>query len=509
MHLSPIDVAGFIGFLALVFGVSIAASRKKSATTEDYFLAGRELNWWLIGISLVASNISTEHFVGLAGRGYELGLAIASYEWMAAVTMVVVALFFLPRFLRAGIFTMPEYLEYRYDGAARSIMAFFMMLAYVLVALATVLYSGALALEAVIGLDVVKGIWIIGALAGLYVTYGGLRAVVWTELIQGTALLLGALLVFVLSLNAVGGWTRFTELSAGKLHTVLPWNHPEMPWLAVFIGGLWIPNLFYWGLNQFITQRALAAKSLAEGQRGTLFAAAIKVSIPFLIVMPGIMAVHIFPDLIKTPDQAYPVLIRELVPAGLLGVMLAALFGAVLSTFESLLNSAATIFSLDIYQRHIRPGAEPAQLLKVGRWATLALFLVGCLWAPVVGRAGSVFTYIQMFWGFISPGIVAAFVVGMISPRTPALAAKGAMLLGIPIYGFLLWFLPEVAFLHHMAITFAVLVLYMAVVTRLRPLAAPVVLPVKGGLVLEPAPHARWAGVAIIAAVAALYLYFW
>ncbi len=509
MGLSPLDIAGFVGFLALVFGVSIAASRKRSTTTEDYFLAGRELNWWLIGISLVASNISTEHFVGLAGRGYELGLAIASYEWMAAVTMVVVALYFLPKFLRAGIFTMPEYLEYRYDGLARSIMAFFMMLAYVLVALATVLYSGSLALNAVIGLDVVTGIWIIGALAGLYVTYGGLRAVVWTELIQGTALLLGALLVFVLSLKAIGGWGEFTALSAGKLHTVLPWNHPEMPWLAVFIGGLWIPNLFYWGLNQFITQRALAARSLAEGQRGTLFAAAIKVSIPFLIIMPGIMAAHIFPDLIKTPDQAYPVLIRELVPAGLLGIMLAALFGAVLSTFESLLNSAATIFSLDIYQRLWRPSAEPAQLLRVGRWATFALFLLGCLWAPIVGRAESVFGYIQMFWGFISPGIVAVFLVGMLSPRTPPRAAHGAMLLGIPVYGLLLWFLPEVAFLHHMAITFTVVVLYMAVVTVRQPLAEPVVLPVKEGLVLTPAPHGKLFGAAVIGAVAALYLYFW
>ncbi len=509
MTFSPIDIVSFVGFLVLVFAVSLAASRRKKVATEDYFLAGRELRWWLIGISLIASNISTEHFVGLAGRGYALGLAIASYEWMAAVTMVVVALYFLPKFLRAGIFTMPEYLEYRYDAGARSIMAFFMMLAYVFVALATVLYSGALALEAVIGLDVITGIWIIGALSGLYVTYGGLRAVVWTELIQGTALLLGALLVFVLALDALGGWGEFTALSAGKLHTVLPWNDPEMPWLAVFVGGLWIPNLFYWGLNQFITQRALAARSLADGQRGTLFAAAIKVSIPFLIVMPGIMAVHLYPDLIKTPDQAYPVLIRELVPPGLLGIMLAALFGAVLSTFESLLNSAATIFSLDIYQRHWRPAAEPAQLLRVGRWATLVLFLVGCLWAPIVGRAGSVFQYIQMFWGFISPGIVAAFVVGMVSPKTPPLAAKGAMLLGIPVYGLLLWFLPGVAFLHHMAITFLVVVAYMWIVTALRPLAAPRVLPVKEGLSLEPARHAGLLGGLVVAAVAALYLYFW
>jgi SSS family solute:Na+ symporter len=315
------------------------------------------------------------------------------------------------------------------------------------------------------------------------------------------ALLLGGLLVFVLSLNAIGGWSRFAELSAGQLHTVLPWNDPEMPWLAVFFGGLWIPNLFYWGLNQFITQRALAARSLAEGQRGTIFAAAIKVSIPFLIVMPGMMAVHLFPDLIKTPDQAYPVMIRQLVPAGLLGIMLAALFGAVLSTFESLLNSAATIFSLDIYQRHWRPRAEAAELVRVGRWATLVLFLAGCLWAPLVGRMGSVFQYIQMFWGFISPGIVAAFVVGMISPRTPPLAAKGAMILGIPVYGLLLWSLPGVAFLHHMAITFFVVAAYMGIVT--------VVFPVKEGIALEPARHVRLAGGLVIAAVVALYLYFW
>ncbi|HET7041462.1 MAG TPA: sodium/solute symporter, partial [Gemmatimonadales bacterium] len=274
MRFSPIDLATFLGFLLLVFAVSIRASRKKKSGTEDYFLAGRELNWWLIGISLIASNISTEHFVGLAGRGYDLGLAIASYEWMAAVTIVLVALVFLPRFLKAGIFTMPEYLEYRYDAGARTIMAVFMMTAYVLVALATVLYSGAVALQAVIGLDVTKGIWIIGALSGLYVTYGGLRAVVWTELIQGTALLLGGALVFFLALHAIGGWERFTTLEAGKLHTVLPWDHPEMPWLAVFVGGLWIPNTFYWGLNQFITQRTLAARSLAEGQRGAIFAAA-------------------------------------------------------------------------------------------------------------------------------------------------------------------------------------------------------------------------------------------
>ncbi len=271
MSFQPLDIAAFIGFLAIVVGVSLYASRGKHDAT-DYFLAGRNLPWWLIGFSLIASNISTEHFVGMAGRGYELGLAIASYEWMAAVTLVLVGLFFLPRFLQAGIYTIPEYLEFRYDLRTRTLMAAFIMAAYVFVALATVLYSGALALESIFGIDTVAGIWLIGILAGGYTIYGGLKAVVWSDLIQGVALLLGGVVVTVLGFQAIGGVERFLEVADGKLHTVLPWNHTEMPWLAVFIGGLWIPNLFYWGLNQFITQRTLAARSLADGQRGLLAA---------------------------------------------------------------------------------------------------------------------------------------------------------------------------------------------------------------------------------------------
>ena len=269
MSFQPLDIAAFVGFLLVVVGISLYASRGKH-DAADYFLAGRNLPWWLIGFSLIASNISTEHFVGMAGRGYELGLAIASYEWMAAVTLVLVGLFFLPRFLQAGIYTIPEYLEFRYDVRTRTLMAAFIMAAYVFVALATVLYSGALALESIFGIDTNLGIWLIGILAGGYTIYGGLKAVVWSDLLQGVALLLGGVVVTVLGFRAMGGIAPFLEAADGKLHTVLPWNHPEMPWLAVFVGGLWIPNLFYWGLNQFITQRTLAARSLADGQRGAV-----------------------------------------------------------------------------------------------------------------------------------------------------------------------------------------------------------------------------------------------
>jgi len=507
MSLNWIDLVTFIAFIGFVVAVSMAASRRQQ-TGKDYFLAGRGLPWWLIGFSLIASNISTEHFVGMAGRGYDLGLAIASYEWMAAITLVVVALFFLPRFLRAGIYTIPEYLEYRYGVASRTLMSVYMMLAYVFVALATVLYSGALALEAIFGLDTTLGIWLIGILAGIYTIYGGLRAVVWSDLIQGVALLAGGVLVTLLALDRVGGVAAFLEMGGDKLHTVLPADHPEMPWVAVFIGGLWIPNLFYWGLNQFITQRTLAAKSLRDGQKGIMLAAAIKLLIPFIIVFPGIMAAELFGDQITSGDQAYPVLIRELLPAGLAGIMFAALFGAVMSTLDSLLNSAATIFTMDIYSRHLNRGADSRRQIVVGRTATAVLVVAGCLWAPMVAAAGSVFTYIQMFWGFISPGIVTVFVLGIVWKKVPERAAVGAMALGLPVYGALLWLVPDVAFLHHMAITAGVLAVGMVAVTLVAPLRTAPVMPEPGDFDVTPSAGAKWAGLAIVLATVALYVVF-
>jgi len=505
---SPLDIVAFVGFIGFVIGVSLWASRGQE-TSEEYFLAGRNLSWWLIGFSLIASNISTEHFVGMAGQGYDLGLAIASYEWMAAVTLVLVGLWFVPTFLRLGIYTMPEYLEHRYDLGARTLMAGYMMCAYIFVALATVLYSGALALEAVFGIPIVPGIWLIGILAGVYTIVGGLRAVVWSDLIQGVTLMLGGLLTTILAFREIGGWRAFVESSGDKLHTVLPLDHPEMPWLAVFVGGLWIPNLFYWGLNQFITQRALAAESLAQAQKGIFLAAGLKLLIPFIIVFPGIIAAELYADQITIADQAYPVLIRELLPAGLTGIMFAALFGAVMSSLDSMLNSAATIFTIDLFKRYRAPDASQDRLVRVGRITTGVLVVIGCLWAPVVASAGSVFQYIQMFWGFISPGIVAAFAFGMLSPRTPPIAAKGGMLLGVPVYGLLLWLFPDVAFLHHMAITFLVIAAFTGVATIVAPREPVVFVTNPAAVNLTPARHAKLAAGAVIVSVMALYAVFW
>jgi SSS family solute:Na+ symporter len=534
MNLTYTDFIAFGSFLAVVVAVSLYAGRRER-TSEDYFLAGRSLTWWLIGVSLIASNISTEHFVGMAGSAYgRVGLAIASYEWMAAITLVLVGWFLLPRFLRAGIYTMPGYLEYRYDARARSIMAFYLMVAYVVVALATVLYSGAVGLIAIFDLpeqfathfglepdrarswSMVAAIWFIGIVAGAYTIYGGLKAVVWSDLIQGTALLVGGLLVVLLGFDLLGGDAGlragvrvFLETNEDKLHTVLPWNDPDMPWLAVFVGGLWIPNTFYWGLNQFITQRTLAAKSLAEGQRGIFFAAFLKLLIPFIIVFPGIMAFQLFGDQIANPDEAYPFLISRILPPQLRGVMLAALTGAVMSSFNSMLNSASTIFTMDLYARHLRPEAPASQLVRVGRIATASFAVVACLWAPAISKFEGVFTYIQTVWGFITPGIVAAFLFGMAVKKAPPIAAIAAMVMGVPLYGMLLWQLPDVAFLHHMAITFVIQIVCMTALTRLYPLSEPVTLPDTGRVDTTPMRGSFVWGSAVIAATVVLYAIFW
>ncbi len=507
MSLNWIDYTAFIAFIGFVVTVSLIAGRREKSS-EDYFLAGRRLTWWLIGFSLIASNISTEHFVGMAGKGFGVGLAIASYEWMAAVTLVIVAWFFLPKFLRCGIYTMPQFLEYRYSGTSRTIMAVFIMAAYVVVALSTVLYASAIALNAIFGIDTTLAVWLIGLTAGAYTIYGGLKAVVWSDLIQGAALLLGGLVVTVIGLNAVGGLDSFLQNNAAKLHTVLPWDHPELPWMAVFIGGLWIPNLFYWGLNQFITQRTLGAKSLAEGQKGIFLGAALKLLIPFIIVFPGIMAFQLYGATLANPDQAYPHMIAQILPAGLRGLMFAALFGAVMSSIDSMLNSASTIFTIDLYQKFWGREASPGKLVTVGRIATAGFMVFACLWAPMVGSFGSVFDYIQKLWGFITPAIVTVFVVGLVVKKAPAVAANWALLFGIPLYGGLLFFLPEVAFLHHMAITFVTLTVFMLVVTALRPMKEAVTFPVSD-IDVRVMPSAWIWGSLIIAATAVLYIIFW
>ena len=510
MELSLIDLLFFALFFATVIGVSLYKS-KREKNAEDYFLAGRGLNWPLIGFSIVAANISTEQFVGMSGQGAgQVGLAVAGYQLFGAVTIVLVALWFLPKFLRAGIYTMPEYLEYRYNAAARAVMALAMVIIYVCVTTTAVLYSGAITLHTVFGMDLTRAVWLIGILAVIYTAWGGLQAVAWADLFQGAALLLGGLSVMTMGFIAIGGIEPFFKANADKLHMVLPRDHPEMPW-TVLLFGLWIPNFYYCGLNQFIVQRTLAAKSLRQGQWGILFAAALWLLIPFAIVFPGIMSMQLYGDQLTSADQAFPTLIRNLVPIGWRGFIFAALAGAVISTLASVLNSASTILTMDLYKRHWAKEASQKSLVTFGRIMTIVFMLIGCWIAPKLShpRFGGIFHYIQEFQGYISPGILAAFVFGFVVKRTPASAGLAALVLSAPIYGFLAWQFGQIAFLNRMAITFVILAVIMAIITAIRPLAQAKVLPERAEIEKTTHPSVKILGGVIIMAVLAFYIIFW
>lgn len=514
MQLHWLDLSVFIVFFLVVITISMYKSRQER-TGADFFLAGRGLTWPLIGFSMIAANISTEHFVGMSGQAAGVaGMAVASYEWIAAITMVFVAMFFLPKFLRSGIYTIPEFLEYRYNSAARGIMAFYMIMIYILVSIAAVVYTGALALHTIFDFDLVKSVWLIGIIAAIYTTWGGLKAVAWADLFQGSALIIGGLVTMVLGFKAVGGVGAFFATNQDKLHMIMPADHPVIPWTTLVIG-LWIPNFYYWGLNQFITQRTLAAKSLKQGQMGIIFAAFLKLLIPFIIVIPGIIAFQLYKNQLlapgHTPDQAYPLLIRNLVGPGMRGFILAALAGSVISTLGSLLNSVSTILTMDLYKRHLKKNASQETLIKIGRVATIFFVLAVCLLAPQLGdpKFKGIFNYIQEFQGFISPGVLAAFIFGLFIKRTPPAAGVSALVLSVPIYGLLKWQFGQVAFLNRMAINFLVLIAVMAVITLVKPLKEPKILPVQENFDSRPSPIIKYLGAVIIILTITLYIIFW
>ncbi|MDH4198380.1 MAG: sodium/solute symporter [Candidatus Aminicenantes bacterium] len=517
MNLGALDIIVFAAFYAVVLGVSMSKSRRER-TGEDYFLASRGLVWPLIGFSLIAANISSEHFVGMAGQGAGVaGLAVASYEWMSAVTLVVVAFFFLPKFLRSGIFTIPEYLEYRYHPAARSIMAFYMMAIYVGVTISAVLYSGGVTLQTLFG-DIhnpdhlLAGVVVLGVIAAAYTVWGGLKAAAWADLFQGSALLAGGVLSLVVGFKAIGV-KEFFAGNADKLHMIMPADHPVLPWTALVVG-LWIPCFYYWGLNQYITQKTLAAKTLRQGQLGTLFAAFLKLTIPFVIILPGLMSRQLYGHLMtgaSGTDAAYPMLVRNLIGPGARAFIFAAISGAVISTLAAMLNSASTIFTMDLFRRLRRKDASERTLVRVGRLSTLAFVLIGCLIAPQLANPAfkGIFNYIQEFQGYISPGVLAAFIFGLLVKRAPAAAGITALLMTVPVYGFLQWRFGEVAFLNRMAITFLAIVAVQATITFVRPLREPRPMPVRRDFDLRPARSAVWMGALIVALTIALYIIFW
>ena len=506
--LNWLDISVFVLFFAVVVGVSMFKSRREKGS-EDYFLGGRGLIWPLIGISIVAANISTEQFVGMAGQGAgSVGLAVSNWQLFGSIGIVLISFTLLPRFLKAGIYTMPEYLEYRYNKAARSIMAVITVVIYVGVLLTAVLYSGGLTLNTIFGLDLRLAIWLIGIIAALYTAWGGLKAVAWADLFQGIGLLAGGLFTFYIALDACGGWEKFSTVNADSLHMILPASHADLPWTGVLLG-MPIVLIYYCGLNQFIVQRNLAARTLRDGQLGMVLAGALWLLVPFAIVMPGIMSAQLYGERITNSDQAFPTLIRELITPGVRGFIFAALAGAVVSSLASMLNSAATIFTMDIY-KPLRPNAPQKRLVLMGRALTLVFMAIGCLMAPQLADPSfkGVFNFIQNFQGYIWPGVVAAFVVGMILKRAPEISGAVVLVAGPVIYWLFQTF-SSLHFLIQVAITFVILCAVMAALTLVKPLPAAKALPVRKEMNLRTEPVVYLAGALVIAAVGVFYAVFW
>lgn len=664
--MSTLDVVLFLVSVVGVIAFGIWQGNKETKDAAEsggaagYFLAGRGLTWWLVGFSLIAANISTEQFVGMSGQAADwLGMAIASYEWLAGFTLVIVAFVFLPKLLKCGIYTIPEFLEYRFGVLSRSVMAIATLVILVGVPTASVIYSGAKVVsvffqgKALFGADlgsITVGCWIIGISAAVYVLVGGLKACAWTDLIWGAALILGGAVVMWLAFGALknadpneliltkvanstatvedlkdaGAWERFTllndgkdgeavampgeNLSGGKLHMKRPITDSDIPWTALLLG-LWIPNFFYWGLNQYIVQRTLGSKSLAEGQKGIVFAAALKLLIPFLVVIPGIVCFNLYSkDLraeavkknastmaevaasankvfpftenfaLTTPDQAaeviahnakvagieapvpqgaaakdlvalnkstldaaaakkipagtkligydydaaFPTLLRNLMKPGITWFVLAAIFGAVVSSLASMLNSAATIATMDIFAK-LKKDSSQQTLVRMGQLFTLVFVLISCLIAPGLGdpKFGGIFKFIQEFQGFISPGVLAVFLFGFLSPKTPRYFGWVGIGMNIVLYAGIkwfagpalceagLWFAPEMSFLDRMSLCFLIIIATGIVLTVVNPLPKPVVLPTTDLIALESSKSAKIAGICVMIATVILYVIFW
>ena len=458
MNLATIDIAILAIYAVGIFVLAQWVSREKGThqkDAQDYFLASRALPWWAIGTSLIAANISAEQIVGMSGAGYVLGMAIASYEWMAALTLIVVGKWILPVFLKNGIYTMPEFLEKRYSPAVRTVMAVFWLVLYIFVNLTSILWLGALAVNAIAGLDLQVSITALALFALAYALYGGLKAVALTDIVQVTLLVAGGIIITWISLDKVGGdagviagFNVLTEKLPEKFDMILSPDNPhykELPGLAVLLGGMWMMNVSYWGFNQYIIQRGLAAKSVNEAQKGIVLAAFLKLIMPFIIVVPGIAAILLVPDLEKG-DQAYPSLMAML-PVGIKGLVFAALVAAIIASTASKINSIATIFVMDLY-RPAKPQTAQTTLVNVGRVvAVIAVIIAVAITKPILGKVDQAFQYIQDFTGFVTPGICVIFLLGLFWERTTSMAAMVAALATVVMAVAFKFALPDYPFL--------------------------------------------------------------
>jgi SSS family solute:Na+ symporter len=423
----------------------------RAGGSEEYFLAGRSLRWPLIGLSFYVANMSGSTFVGLPGTAYADGIAVYHYEWMAAPIMVLFVLVFLPAFLRARVYTAPQYLEHRFDRRMRLVFSGFLLFANVFIDAAAALYAGATVIRVVLpGVPLEVTIVVISLMAGVYIVAGGLGAVVLNDALQALLVAVGGIVILVLTWRAIPSWDAVTAaVPARNLHLMLPADDPFLPWPGL-VSGVLIIGVYFWCTNQFMIQRALGARSLEDARKGALLAGFLKLPNLFLLVLPGVMAVALFPDL-ERPDLVFPTLAFELLPAGLRGFMIAALAAAILSSLEAILNSAATLFTVDFVQG-MRPGLDDRGLLRVGRIATIGFTLLAAAWAPQIERFPTLWQYLQSILAYITPPAVVVFLAGILWRRTDARGALAGFVggFGIGVAGWVLNELLGVTELHYL-----------------------------------------------------------
>jgi SSS family solute:Na+ symporter len=540
------DLIVFLLYFVVVawYGYSVyqkknPAARAAGPNSKDFFLAEGSLTWWAIGASLIASNISAEHFIGMSGSAFALGLAISTYEWMGAATLIIVAVVFIPYYLKNKIYTMPQFLAVRYNDGVSTTMAIFWLVIYVLVNLTSILYLGAIATSAISGFSFTFCL-ITLTIFSLILTIGGMKVIGYTDVIQVAVLIVGGLVTTWLALTMLSdkvgtgagvfdGLSILTSKADSHFHMIFDGGHPyykDLPGLSVLIGGMWINNLNYWGCNQYIIQRTLGA-DLNTARNGILFAAFLKLLIPVIAVLPGIamfvmhneglfQAEMLDAKGVVKPDHAYPTLMNLLGP-GLKGLALAALTAAIVASLAGKANSISTIFSLDIYKKYINKDASERRLILVGRWAVAVSMIIAVVIAPSLKTLDQAYQFIQEYVGFISPGVLAIFLLGFFWKRTTSAAALTGTLLTIPISTVLKFLpgwtngsFPDFPFLDRMTITFVIIIVVMAIVSLMKPAeeTKPKLFRLESSM-LKVSPAFAFGSAVIIVVLAVLYTVFW
>ncbi|HTM81631.1 sodium:solute symporter family transporter [Asticcacaulis sp.] len=540
--LSAVDVSITIIYAIAIFALAQYVSRRRpelQTSTKGYFFADNQLPWWAIGASLIAANISAEQIIGMSGSGFRIGLAVASYEWMSAATLLLVGKFALPVFFSSGILTMPGFLAQRYGPSVRYLMAIFWLAQYILINLTAILWLGGTAITTVTGMDPMLALILLGAFALSYQLSGGLKVVALTDIVQVTLLTLGGLIIVAVTLAKIGGHNSLPAVFEGAavlmrqfpehFKMILPKTSPyykDLPGIAVLIGGMWIMNVSYWGFNQYIIQRALAAKSLPEAQKGMAFAAYLKLLMPLIVVVPGMAALVLAPNLERS-DQAYPTMMT-LLPTGCLGLVFAALVAAIVASSASKINAIATIFTMDIV-KPVNPALSDKSLVMTGRISSVAaLFIAIVVAKPLLGNFDQVFQFGQSLTGFFAPGVVVIFVLGMVwkpctTPGAFAAIAAGFLASCVfylaayfhnhpaqgPLTGWLITHLPDMPFLNRVGWVFWISLLTCIAVSLLTDES-------RSGAVIDLAKidfKTSWgfniAAIGVVAILTALYAIFW